>query len=107
MKRFTAVLAPALAGAAVLAATPAALAFEPHREAVRYDAAELGTQAGRDAVRQRLQAAAESVCPAAGRGVERLERIRCIDAAMADAERQLERRIAAHERSGLIRTAGA
>lgn len=106
MKRFNTLILP-IAAAASLGASVSAVAQDAPHTAVEYKMSELATQAGRDAVRQRLEAAARNVCPVPHRASLRLrhEQRACIEQALANAETELQQRVAAAERDGRIQLA--
>jgi len=99
MKRFTALILP-VAAAAGLGASASALADETPQAVVEYQITDLTSEAGRKAVRARLQDAASQVCRINGRpSLDNLRaRAACIDEALQHAEGELETRIAAVER---------
>jgi len=106
MKRFNALILP-IAAAAALGASVSAFAEDAPQTAVEYKMSELATQAGRDAIHQRLETAARNVCPVPGvRGlvVRQIQRA-CVEEALASAETELQQRIAAAERDGRIQLA--
>jgi UrcA family protein len=106
MKRFNALILP-IAAAAALGSSVSAIAQDAPQAAVEYKMSELATQAGRDAVHQRLETAARHVCPVPGvRGLAvRLMQRDCIEQALASAETELAQRVAQAERDGRIQLA--
>ncbi|MEQ8406550.1 MAG: UrcA family protein [Oceanicaulis sp.] len=108
MKRISALIAPAAAAAAVLF-SGVALAQDAPERTVHIRAGELNTEAGREAVRERIERASRQVCPVYERNSLQERRLarKCAQDARDHAEIQLERQIAAAERDARIKTADA
>ncbi|MEQ8434238.1 MAG: UrcA family protein [Oceanicaulis sp.] len=106
MKRFNTLILP-IAAAAALGASVSAVAQDAPQTAVEYKISELSTEAGRNAVHQRLEAAARDVCPVPRRASLQMRQLQraCIAQALEGAETELEQRVAAAERDGRIRLA--